>query len=1355
MQPSPDPEPSILSITPPETPNGVARSPIIEPIPLLRKQPDVWSSPAFLKRKDFASISVLGRTADPFLDDETWEEGPPTKRAKFGRASGQWRFVERTPSPEPEVQVDSETVRKLDMPDVGAAQEQEARIGAEHELDIDHPPLASTDADADTATQAIQKAAEAEQIESSIVTDEKSDVEISGDLMGTDAALVREELQRLAEVAVIHEEAGVVPIPGDQQRDISVETEVVSDPPITENIPTASFTAYSPEHIQDGLHFADAQARSPPYPNLASSPYLASSPPLPPDDVVSSLQKSPALHLITDVQEAAPVLEDVREEKSEAPDTPRLQPLQSPGLDVVSPLETRSKPVVSHYAHQPSIGSILGTSHSALSAPLVESFEVRPASDEKVSEPNLAGKRKDSSSTFATQVEQSEERESDIETDGSAARPIFIDEGSETSSSYEEESDSYDEETSPIVTTKRPTGLLMEEETDSSSSPIVDEDMADIEDASEPDDHDYVQYPDLDASLESQRDRTERQLQEPSTSPPSLEKQDTLFEQMIAQFDTDSEPHAGLKDGGSMLSDEAPGHAREPGALHAIAEESGNMEVVEEEQEDAEGEVDDLEMDGTGAMEKDVQPALRTSLTPAITGDEAQPHKSELLPDYRREGQDVDEEDEDEDEDREINVEGAEEEADKDKDEDVEKAEKGEMGEGKWDEEMTIRQGAVQTISGEALEPQLARDEVPDTYVDSVDLTLSSPVQEAASRSKVEIVDLVGSEELESSSEVPEGPEDGLQVVVPNSDGLSEGSYREYVEPGSQENTQQSESVEHSEESEVEESLPQYTMPSSPPSTSERIRPRTRAQAKQEDSLATITDRDEAGAPDLSIRRKDFAFPQTPDASQQTETEQAYPQPDLSKHIEPSLPTPRLTQKSTSGLTEQIQGESQSQSQEYHTAPEGILRSEGTEDSQLTPKAVRPKNFSSPRLPPGIMKLSSETAQVELFSQQPPTSPPLKATDEVKATTSSIESPTPTPDADVDTIDFTTRQPNTGLRTQLSYYTPLAALHEYHNQHVDLLAICVSATKPIRAKAGPRDYTQTLYLTDPSSSTSASPTTTAQLFRPYVRSLPSPEAGDVILFRDVKVQIQPSKGQRNRRGKERKWMLTSTRTSAWAVWRSGVVEAAGKMEVKGPPVEVGAEERGVVRGLRKWWESLSTEVRESIEASIPGRSQGDEEGEGKAKPNDLKHSPDEVEPETSAGKESNKKSTQEVKVNASAKGKEKVQERKSPEPVRTSPRKPEPVATTAGKEKAHQAPAKPKPEIKGHTLRSGMKYTDEVPVPRPRSKDQNAPLVHELRDGMKYLDEVPSPRPRSKGHGALLVHELRDGTKWKDITDKR
>ncbi len=161
--------------------------------------------------------------------------------------------------------------------------------------------------------------------------------------------------------------------------------------------------------------------------------------------------------------------------------------------------------------------------------------------------------------------------------------------------------------------------------------------------------------------------------------------------------------------------------------------------------------------------------------------------------------------------------------------------------------------------------------------------------------------------------------------------------------------------------------------------------------------------------------------------------------------------------------------------------------------------------------------------------------------------------------------------PPPGFRTTLSYFVPLATLPSHFATTVDILAIALSSTPVTRATSGPRDYNQTLYMTDPSSSTLQHCITAAQIFRPNNRCFPFVEKGDALLLRTFKVQPF-----------QRRLSLLSKESSGWAVFRKGA-----DVQMRGPPVEFGAEERGFARGLWDWWASLGDDARKQFENAVP------------------------------------------------------------------------------------------------------------------------------------------------------------------------
>ncbi|KAK3679858.1 hypothetical protein LTR78_000234 [Recurvomyces mirabilis] len=175
-----------------------------------------------------------------------------------------------------------------------------------------------------------------------------------------------------------------------------------------------------------------------------------------------------------------------------------------------------------------------------------------------------------------------------------------------------------------------------------------------------------------------------------------------------------------------------------------------------------------------------------------------------------------------------------------------------------------------------------------------------------------------------------------------------------------------------------------------------------------------------------------------------------------------------------------------------------------------------------------------------------------------------------------------------GVLTTMAYFTSLSDLHrklnmssqDFHGANtVDVLAVAADSTKaPERAKGGPRDYYTIFRVMD--TSLDSNTAVRVEVFRPWKAVLPVAEVGDVILLRSFTIK-----------SRKRQPYLLSTDASAWCVWRyaEGHKEMGEdtrpvwahkhseshtgevREEIKGPPVELGAEERRHADALRNWW----------------------------------------------------------------------------------------------------------------------------------------------------------------------------------------
>ena len=181
-------------------------------------------------------------------------------------------------------------------------------------------------------------------------------------------------------------------------------------------------------------------------------------------------------------------------------------------------------------------------------------------------------------------------------------------------------------------------------------------------------------------------------------------------------------------------------------------------------------------------------------------------------------------------------------------------------------------------------------------------------------------------------------------------------------------------------------------------------------------------------------------------------------------------------------------------------------------------------------------------------------------------------------------------EPKAGFRTSLSYFAPLSTLRSHYNVTTSVLALVIASTSVARATAGPKDYHMTLHITDPSSASPPS-VTSARIFRPSKFPFPEARQGDAILLRNFRVV-----SYRKQLG------LLSTESSAWAVFRRGE-----EPQIKGPPVEFGAEERGFARGHWDWW---GTVVQQDYVDAVPGgtpEKKGRDPGRGKGRSSLVRH----------------------------------------------------------------------------------------------------------------------------------------------------
>ena len=181
-------------------------------------------------------------------------------------------------------------------------------------------------------------------------------------------------------------------------------------------------------------------------------------------------------------------------------------------------------------------------------------------------------------------------------------------------------------------------------------------------------------------------------------------------------------------------------------------------------------------------------------------------------------------------------------------------------------------------------------------------------------------------------------------------------------------------------------------------------------------------------------------------------------------------------------------------------------------------------------------------------------------------------------------------EPEHGFRTSLSYFAPLSTLRSHYNSTTSVLALVIASTIVTRAAGGPKDYHMTLYVTDPSSSSPPS-VTSARLFRPSKFPFPEARQGDAILLRNFRVV-----SYRKQLG------LLSTDSSAWAIFRRG-----DEPQIRGPPIEFGAEERCFARGHWDWWGTVQQDKYINAVPEDKAQRQGREVRSGKGRSSIVRH----------------------------------------------------------------------------------------------------------------------------------------------------
>ena len=322
------------------------------------------------------------------------------------------------------------------------------------------------------------------------------------------------------------------------------------------------------------------------------------------------------------------------------------------------------------------------------------------------------------------------------------------------------------------------------------------------------------------------------------------------------------------------------------------------------------------------------------------------------------------------------------------------------------------------------------------------------------------------------------------------------------------------------------------------------------------------------------------------------------------------------------------------------------------------------------------------------------------------------------------------QSPHPGFRTSLSYFVPLASLASHFANSADILAIAISTTPVTRASSGPKDFNQTIYITDPSSISFQPLLTTVQIFRPNKHVFPLIEEGDALLLRDFKVQSF-----------QKRISLLSTDSSSWAIFRKGA-----DVQVRGPPVEFGAEERGFAKGLWDWWGSRSEREKKALNGAIPKNRK------------ESKHSQDSDLQKNGGisiyGVPEFRKL--ERTMNSNPKRRSGKHSSQTPSPQEAKAKK-EYIEGMGIQLPGSQPKARATKTERSLTLDGTVDATSSPRrVLRPKGNRNKTPrhsestmkvVKHELRDGTVYSDQAEEPKTQNG------LHELRDGRTYRDTRE--
>ena len=341
MSLSPDlPPSSVVS----STPSGTILPPVqTQPTP--RKAPQVyedlnaWSSPIFIKEKRLPNIFPLKSDLSAFHEEEDeWSQEPPSKKLKFGRKSDQWHFVRRSASPQadpefPDIPDSTERPQVFDPVSPLAVQSASETQAADAEGILP----AYFDVSTKTQEEILGEKIDQDFVSQPSVPQEDTGPVNSGTVLSSSPTqLADQELATPHVQSFVHDNimAGTIESPLDSYAALNTFSQLPA------KTVTTSITLISrqDEGVKDATHYQEDllsinQSQSL---NLIQSQSLEANSLHAPQDLLSEGSKP---HLEINIQGSTPTIHPVSIDS--VPNTPRLQPLPSPGLDLVSPIDQR------------------------------------------------------------------------------------------------------------------------------------------------------------------------------------------------------------------------------------------------------------------------------------------------------------------------------------------------------------------------------------------------------------------------------------------------------------------------------------------------------------------------------------------------------------------------------------------------------------------------------------------------------------------------------------------------------------------------------------------------------------------------------------------------------------------------------------------------------------------------------------------------------------------------------------------------------------------------------------------------------------------------------------------------------